>query len=301
MYTIKRAAEMVGVSEATLRAWERRYGIGATHRTESGYRLYDEATVGSLTTMHRLIESGWAVRAAADEVLHQASRPGQPTPEPQASGVLERDTAEFIRAAIDLDPHTLDIVLDRRFAATTFESVADDWLLPTLVALGQAWERGEVTVAGEHLVAGGVQRRLAAVYEAAGENALGPRILVGLPAKSRHELGLLAFATAARRHGLSTTWLGADVPLKDWSTAVEAIGPTAVVLTASMDSDLAALEATVAQLRAQDPGLLIAVGGAAQDLAPPECVRLGHSVGPAVVRLTDLLTSPARARARASR
>ncbi|MGH4001980.1 MAG: MerR family DNA-binding transcriptional regulator, partial [Pseudonocardiaceae bacterium] len=34
MYTIKHAAQQVGISTATLRAWERRYGVIAPHRSE---------------------------------------------------------------------------------------------------------------------------------------------------------------------------------------------------------------------------------------------------------------------------
>lgn len=41
MVTIKRAAELTGVPEHTLRAWERRYGLVAPARTDGGYRLYD--------------------------------------------------------------------------------------------------------------------------------------------------------------------------------------------------------------------------------------------------------------------
>ena len=41
MFTIKRAAELTGLPVATLRAWERRYGVVAPIRSEGGYRLYE--------------------------------------------------------------------------------------------------------------------------------------------------------------------------------------------------------------------------------------------------------------------
>ena len=66
MYTIKGAAELTGVAAATLRAWERRYGIGAPARSESGYRLYSEANLQSLGLMRDLVDSGWAPRQAAE-------------------------------------------------------------------------------------------------------------------------------------------------------------------------------------------------------------------------------------------
>jgi DNA-binding transcriptional MerR regulator len=39
MYTIKQAAQLTGVPEGSLRAWERRYGVVVPHRTQAGYRI----------------------------------------------------------------------------------------------------------------------------------------------------------------------------------------------------------------------------------------------------------------------
>jgi MerR family transcriptional regulator, light-induced transcriptional regulator len=44
-------------------------------------------------------------------------------------------------------------------------------------------------------------------------------VLVGLPPGSRHELGALAFATAARRAGLAVLYLGRDLRIDDWVRA----------------------------------------------------------------------------------
>ncbi len=71
MYTIKHASEVTGVSVATLRAWERRYGIVTPHRTEAGYRLYDGEAVHALSVMNALVVEGWAPRQAAAETLRR--------------------------------------------------------------------------------------------------------------------------------------------------------------------------------------------------------------------------------------
>ena len=68
MYTIKQASRLTGVSEASLRAWERRYGVVVPHRNESGYRLYDEEALAAVSTMRRLVDDGWSPAEAADAV-----------------------------------------------------------------------------------------------------------------------------------------------------------------------------------------------------------------------------------------
>ncbi|WP_051217789.1 MerR family transcriptional regulator [Nocardioides insulae] len=292
MYTIKRAAELVGVSTSTLRAWERRYGIGTAERTQSGYRLYDEYAVRALRMMHTLVGEGWSVRAAAEETNRRTaveSRPLLPSP-----GDEPPDTGALVRAAETLDHAALGSLLDRRFGGATFETVADDWLLPALREVGSAWESGQISVAGEHLIAAGVARRLASAYDAAGDHPAGPRVLIGLPPGARHDLGILAFATAARRAGLSTGYLGADVPAQDWATAAAAWPAACAVLAVPMEPDAEPLPETVAAIEGARPGILVAVGGAAQDLAPPSCLRLGHLVGPAARTLSRRLTRAGR-------
>ena len=88
--------------------------------------------------------------------------------------------------------------------------------MPTLLALGNAWHGGVVTVAGEHFVSAAVQRRLAAAFDAAPGQRRRPRVVVGLARGSRHELGVLAFAVALRRAGLEVVYVGGDLPAETW-------------------------------------------------------------------------------------
>ena len=287
MYTIKRAAELVGVTESTLRAWERRYGLELSRRTPSGYRLYDDEAIAHLRLLHDLTLEGWSVRAAAEEVQRRSTATAPPTA-PAAAGPV--DERALVRVAREYDAPGLTAVLDQQFGTASFETVVDDWLLPALRELGAAWQAGEVTVAGEHLVAQGVARRLAAAYDAAGDHRAAPRAVIGLARGSRHDLGLLAFATAARRAGLSTTYLGPDVPVDDWVSFVLANPTDAAVVSVATTEDAAALADTVAALQTHAPGVLVAVGGGAQHLAPPSCLQLGHEIGPAAALLARELS-----------
>src|SRR3954454_22370682 len=219
MYTIKRAAELTGISVATLRAWERRYGVVSPQRSDGGYRLYGPEDVRALAIMNSLVNEGWAAREAAAETTRRLSRRdpagrqapfgradrdrrGAPVAPRRPGGRYQSEDAEaFIRAAERLDSASATAVLDARFALGTFEHVVDDWLMPTLKLVGEELAHGRLTVSGEHLVSYAVQRRLAAAYEAASGRGGGPALLIGLPPGSRHELGLLAFAVAARRAG----------------------------------------------------------------------------------------------------
>ena len=63
---IRDVVERTGIAEATLRAWEQRYGFPEPQRLPSGHRRYREADVGLLRRVAELRRSGLPVRAAIE-------------------------------------------------------------------------------------------------------------------------------------------------------------------------------------------------------------------------------------------
>jgi MerR family transcriptional regulator, light-induced transcriptional regulator len=278
MFTIKKAAEITGVPAHTLRAWERRHGLFAPGRSPSGYRVYDDETIARIRAMGALVQAGWAPRDASAEVLRRRGV--------AASGwdAASDPTDDLIEAAAVLDADRVARVLDAQFARGDFETVLLGWLMPALAAVGRAWASGRITVAGEHLVANAVSRRLSAAYEAAGRGK-GRPVVIGAPPGEHHELGLLAFAVAARRAGLATLYLGGDVPFEAWSDAVGATSARAVVTSASRSRDAALVAQVADRLAAERPGLPVWVGGRYQHLVPAPSRPLGHDIGLAAALL----------------
>lgn len=250
-------------------------------RTDAGYRLYGEDDVARLGRMRELVEQGWSPAAAA-ESLRGSTPPPQPgSPATHDLAVGAALTAELLDAAAAVDVRAIESVLDRAFARGPFEAVADTWLMPTLTALGDAWAEGTVDVAGEHTASHAVMRRLSHAFAAAATGASGPRVVVGLPAGSHHELGALAFATVARRRGLAVVYVGADLPTAGWLRAVKAF-PThaAVVAVPTAEDRDSARDATAALLRAE-PTMLVAAGGAHAGALATGVVGLPRSLGEA--------------------
>lgn len=294
MYTIKRAAELTGVPTATLRAWERRYDVVEPSRTDAGYRLYDEDSLERIRDMAALVADGWSASTAAAEVHRQREvgdttvREATPSPPPPPPGD-RAPTTRLVEAAAEMDPAAVAAVLDERFALTSFESVVDDWLMPALEEVGRAWADGRISVAGEHLVAHAVLRRLASAYDAAASHAVGPTVVIGLPAGVRHELGIFAFAVAARRRGLTTIYLGPDLPSSAWGATVGIHRARCAVLSVPDREDLPAARELVATLRSSHEDAALFVGGRYQD-AVDEASRLGHAIGPAAAELAATLS-----------
>lgn len=284
MVTISQAAQLTGVAEHTLRAWERRYGVFTPGRTAGGHRVYDAEALRRIRAMQELVAAGLPPREASDEIRrrHGVEPPGQPDP-----------TTRLIDAASRLDPVEATRIIDEQFALRSYETVVDEWLMPALVRLGSAWASGAISVAGEHLVANIVMRRLAATFDAVGPNLPPPPAIIGAPVGVTHEVGLLAFAVALRRTGTATLYLGAQVPPRAW---IEAIGATAAAINVTViprRADVRQATRLIADLQRAHPAVPVAVGGRFQHLAPPGCHRLGHGIGPAAREVARLVTDAA--------
>lgn len=313
MYTIKQAGLRSGVSVPLLRAWERRYGVVSPVRTAAGYRLYDDAAVDRLRSMRRLVDGGWTAREAARAVLAgqvPAAEPGPPggaempgsagssTPGDLGASVESPYGAlieAFVDAAARMDAAALDDALDAAFAVGSFERVAEEVLLPSLRALGDAWQSGRVDVAGEHAASHAVIRRLAAAFAAAARADADGGVVIGLPPGSRHELGALAFATATRRLGLPVLYLGADVPAASWVQAARRTRARAAVVAVPTLADATRAATVLAALGAVGPGCLRAVGGAGVAALRPMTgvVALAGSVSSAAATLRAMIDEAA--------
>ena len=291
MYTIKQAAHRTGVSIPVLRAWQRRYGIVSPQRTAAGYRLYSDDDIARLSGMRRLVADGWSASAAAAFV---AAQPGDAVAAADASTADPAALVErFTVAAAAMDGAALEAVLDAMGSAGSFEQVAERYLMPGLVGIGDAWARGTLDVAAEHAASHAVLRRLSAAFEAAGRAMPDARpVLVGLPPGAHHEFGALAFAVALRRAGVPVTYLGADLPTADWLEAVTRTNARAAVIAVPTYADRAAADEVAAALRAMSRELIVATGGAHAE---------GGGIGLGVVTLPNGLATAASELARAVR
>ncbi len=76
-WSVTAVARVLGIAPATLRTWDRRYGVGPSGRRDGQHRRYTEADLGRLETMRRLLLQGVSTAEAAraataagrDEVL----------------------------------------------------------------------------------------------------------------------------------------------------------------------------------------------------------------------------------------
>ena len=157
---IGEVARRAGVTTATLRAWEARYGLVPSARTAGGQRLYQEADVGRVQAVRRLVDQGWSVAGAVSQVLASPGRPGEARGEPPSDASAQEGWDAAVASGVLLPSSARRPVLDALAGIDAYAVLA---AYETARDLLRATEPGQV----RDILAGLVQRLGGEVGEAA--------------------------------------------------------------------------------------------------------------------------------------
>lgn len=264
-WRIKEFASIVGVSEATLRAWERRYRLLEPQRSEGGFRLYSRGDERRIRAMQAHMSRGIAAAQAAGLALSESS----------AGTIAPGRSAEIVDALLDAgrayEATRFDALLEAAFARGRLEGIRDV-VLPLLTEIGDSWERGQLSVSQEHFASHLVERRLLTVAQG-WEAGRGPLGLLACPPGERHTLGLVCFGLVLAGQGWRIAYLGADTPVEQILDVSVAIRPDAVILC-SRDTRQLTASAKAITLLAASRRTIVGGDGASAELA----TRLGFEL-----------------------
>jgi DNA-binding transcriptional MerR regulator len=250
LYNIGAVVRMIGVPEATLRVWERRYEFPQPARTPGGHRLYSESQVRRLQWVKAQIDDGVRTGQAIRSLQHleQEGRIPQAPWSPQvAIREAEADTSlkafqeHLTETLLAHDVERADQILGEALALYSLEDLMLDVVRPTLADIGQAWCDGHATVATEHFTTNYLRHRLLAwMLTGPKPHRVRPVVLACAPGEW-HEGSLLILGALMRRRRWPMAYLGQSVPLPDLVAFVEEMKPPAVVFVAMTEEPASAL------------------------------------------------------------
>jgi DNA-binding transcriptional MerR regulator len=234
-------ARRLGVAPATLRTWDRRYGIGPRAHTTGRHRRYAPDDIARLELMQQELLRGATPAEAAHYALH-TSAPAYADVEvvaPREPLLREVSTRSaqvlgLSRAAMAMDAVAIHQLVADSIGRLGAVAVWDDVLRPVLSALASRWAHSGECVEVEHLVH---ECTLAAVIGATPVVAAprNPRpVLLCCTPEERYSLPLQVLRAALAKDGIGTQMLGAALPAGALAAAVRRTGPAAVVLWAQL-------------------------------------------------------------------
>jgi len=231
-YRIQSVAEMTGVSAATLRAWERRYGIPAPRRTAAAYRLYTDQDVELIKRVRELCDGGIAPSQAAQMVLAtQGSR--------EEFTHLEVDTHELaiqkILAAVEkFDADMLEAAVKHALFLGSATGLFEKVFGPAMAQIGQRWHEGSLSIGQEHLAAEVIGNAMRYVLRLSQPEAPDRTIVLACFADEEHAVPLYGVALRFAEWNFRTVMLGARTPPHAIRHAVAEVHPDLVGLSLTM-------------------------------------------------------------------
>ncbi len=230
-YRIQVVSQMTGVSTATLRAWERRYGFPSPGRSASAYRLYSQRDVDLVRRMQALLEKGLSPSEAARQVLDEtpAAEPIGATDDPYDLAVRR-----ILAAVESLDTNALQIELRRALLLDSGIVAYQRILRPALVEIGALWHAGKISVASEHFASHLIASSLLDLMRLTAVPQDAERVLLACFPEEQHVIPLYGAGLELASWGYRPVVLGARTPASAIARGIEAIRPALVGLSVTI-------------------------------------------------------------------
>jgi MerR family transcriptional regulator, light-induced transcriptional regulator len=166
--------------------------------------------------------------------------PGQ-SPENDAVGSRARKLGEFRgayeAALLSGDEVAAEIAIREAIdARLTASEIDDEIIAPALWSVGERWERGEISIAEEH-IATEISIRVLALKREAKRLSLARRnrmVMLATPTGEHHTVALRMVDNLLREAGYEVVMLGADVPPDALAVAVRRHTPDVVCLSSTI-------------------------------------------------------------------
>lgn len=280
IYNLKAVIKEVGLSPATLRAWERRYGLIKPQRSPGGHRLYSRQDIELLKWLVERQKEGLSISRAV-EMWKTFNEGDQGISTEIHAPVLVTSTGEvmidelrdqWIAACREFDDQAANLVLDQAFAIATPETVCIEVLQKGLAQIGEGWYDGAVSVQQEHFASAIAIRRLDVLLAATAASTRVACILAACPPGENHDFILLMITYLLRRTGWNVVYLGSNVPLLNLDATIHATKPSLVLSAAQTLNSAASLREMSDYLVTQD--IPLAYGGGIFHFVPATTQRI---------------------------
>lgn len=240
VYNLKAVIKETGLPPATLRAWERRYGLFKPQRSPGGHRLYSEDEINLLKWLIEKQKEGLSISRAVDLWRSQAAKSQETVQIPSAAqvppvmseGMLSQLSKNWYEACLAFNEPEAELAMAKALAIATPEVVCAQVLQKGLAELGRGWYAGKVSAQQEHFASALVARRLNALFAVAPLPTRSGRLLAACPPGEYHDLALLMLAFILRWRGWEVTYLGADIPLDQLDATLRTASPHLVLSAA---------------------------------------------------------------------
>ena len=231
--TVAAVARRIGVAPATLRTWDRRYGLGPSEHSEGEHRRYCPNDLAKLTMMRRLIVAGVTPADAAEQA--KACKTTVPLKKIIKEFEVREEVVDALYKALQsFDRAFVETTLAHEIDTYGVEGAWSDVIVPTLFLIGEEWENNQKGIEVEHLFSEILKRTMHNRVVELKKPINARPVLLAAVGEELHSLPVYALAAALCERNIDTYVLGARTPLEALSAMVSRCAPPAIFLWAQL-------------------------------------------------------------------
>lgn len=226
----------LGIAASTLRTWERRYGVGPSHRTHGGHRRYTERDISRVELLRRMVSRGVSAQDAARVARHLDRDDLSSALRGESGGETDLASDDLLdsvlAAATAADEARLQDLLIAMMSSTPVLEVWRDVLSPALSRLAHEVSRGAVSPESQTLVRRVVLDRLRLVrgtHDAKRGAGVKTQVLLATFADEVDALPYVAWGAALAQADVGLRIVGPDVDPREVLDLVSHLSPSVVV------------------------------------------------------------------------
>jgi DNA-binding transcriptional MerR regulator len=236
-FNIKAVSKLVGLSDHTIRAWERRYSALTPERTNTNRRLYSEEDIEKLSLLSEAVNSGHTISNIANYNIPDLRRLTKKNIDSQNANEInaEESFTELIKQSIgsiiEFDRAGFEKYLMQASLEFSKQKMLTGFIIPLLTEIGELWANGKIRIMHEHFASSVLRTFTGNLIDGNLNPAEAPKLITTTPEGFFHELGALIAAVYAMDFGWNSVFLGPNLPAEEISAAVIKNKATAVLLS----------------------------------------------------------------------
>ncbi len=237
--TVAALARRLGVAPATLRTWDRRYGIGPSEHDSGTHRRYSAVDVTRLTAMVRLIVAGVTPKDAAIKALALNLNATQNKIEKLIQKTEDQSdlVSLLFKSALKFDQGKIEKLLRKAINETGVETTWIEIIAPLLNEVGDVWVRTGAGIDVEHFLSEVVRKLLSENLGSISSPKNSRPVLLACVENELHSLALLALAAVLAEAKIECIFLGARTPQSALNELIIKSAPPAIFLWAQLSEN----------------------------------------------------------------
>ena len=249
-YSIGDLANHSGISENSLRIWERRYGKPVPERLASGHRRYPKEQFIWLLKVSEALSLGFKtskVINATEEELERMLLSSH-------SDIVPKGFESIIILLKEFDETSILEILNLEYKSKGVVKFCDEFLSSLLSEVGRLWANNELSIRHEHFMTSIIEKFI---------NSLTPKVISNKPKIKKvlicslegetHSLGLLMAELVCKYLGLKVVFLGVNTPEDEIVALTQSIKVDVVAISVPLSSANIQTEKRIKVLRLSLP------------------------------------------------